>query len=114
MVSNPEPRLGRCDTEEGGVTLRSNVYMGLPQALAYHLWVSDTTRYLMVLIGMVGCDTNSDTTPAAILEYLFESTGRGFWDRPSVGSPILQKCQPDEWLQAATEPILSLRPVGTW
>jgi hypothetical protein len=27
--------------------------MSLPQALAYHLWVSDTTRYLMVLIGMV-------------------------------------------------------------
>jgi hypothetical protein len=94
--------------------MRRSVYMGLAHSLAYHLWVSDTTRYLMVLIGMVGCDTNNDTTPAAILEYPFESMARGLWDPPCGRLANPTKCQPDEWLQTATEPILSLRRVGTW
>jgi hypothetical protein len=110
------------------VTLRSSVYMGLPPALVHHLWVSDTARHTMILIGMAGCDTNNNTTPAAMLGNSFESIARGCWDRRiphkgddsyidrsvagcAVGRQTHKKFQPAEWLQTATEPILSLRPL---
>ena len=59
----------------------------------------------MVLIGMVGYDTNNDTTPTAILEKPFGSMARGFCDRPCGRLANPTKCQPDEWLQTAIQPM---------